>query len=119
MGWTLGATTATVQGSAGCTVPSTWAWNYVLVVSWIDNLHPNLYLYLSPSRLGLDAGVLGDLPTSAQEDNSQSSLLAFLSTSISTSDTLTISTSDFPSQYLIPGTVGPGGWGCFFCFFPG
>lgn len=70
-----------------------------------------------PSRLGLDAGVLGDLPTSAQENNSQSSVLAFLSTSISTSDTLTISTSDFPSQYLIPGTVGPGGWGCFFCFF--
>lgn len=68
MGWRLGPTIATVQGSQGCTVPTSWAWKFVLV-----------------------------------EDNSQSSILAFMSTSISGSGSLTLSTSEFLDRFLIPG----------------
>lgn len=41
----------------------------------------------------------------AKEDNSQSSILAFMSTSISGSGSLTLSTSEFLDRFLIPGWI--------------
>ena len=56
---------------------------------------------------------------SPKEDNSQSSILAFMSTSVvdSGSGSITITTSDFLSRYLIPGWgLGVPGSCCFHLF---
>ncbi|CAK9013480.1 unnamed protein product [Durusdinium trenchii] len=69
VGGQLASPSATVQGGPGCTVPSTWAWSFLLL-----------------------------------EDNGQDGVLAFLNTSSSRQgDSLTIGTSEWRGDLLIPG----------------